>query len=62
MSCELDKHSLPQNLKVERAFPAPSLINLYIHIFEMQKWSHLSSLPRKQLCIREYDTETPLSV
>lgn len=39
MPCELDKHSMPQNLKVGRAFPACPLINLYICTLEMQKWS-----------------------
>lgn len=61
MFCELDNQPLAQNLKAERAFPALSLINLYIHIVEMQKWSHLSTLPRKQPCTREHDTETPLA-
>lgn len=46
MSCELDKHSMPQNLKVGRVFPALSLINLYISTLEMQKWSH----PSTSLC------------
>lgn len=61
MSCELDKCSVPQNLKeVERTFPEFALINLYIQILGMQDWSHHITLQRKQFYIGEHDTEAQL--
>lgn len=46
MSCELDKHSVLQSLRVGRALPVFPLIHLHIRTLEMQEWSH----PSTSLC------------